>query len=108
MICTRKPRLRFRFETRSLLPSTATFYVAHPLHSLLTAFIRRKAKARRPSQFDSWRITISSPLRSAHPEYPTHHDPILTSSFASPFRIVRTSRRGATAPTRHSVGGGRE
>src|SRR5205823_9415847 len=77
-------------------------------HSLLTAFIRRKANGSRPSRFDSSRFAISSPPKSGHLKYPEYYDPILTSSFAFPFRFVRTSRRGGTAPTRHSVGGGRE
>src|SRR5436190_23795516 len=62
----------------------------------------------RPSRFDSRRFAISCPLKSAHLKYPTHHDPFLTPSFTSPFRFIRSSLRGAIAPTRHSVGGGRK
>jgi hypothetical protein len=69
--------------------------------------IRRKAKAE-PSRFDSCRPAVSSPLKSAHLKYPAHYDPILTSSFASTFRFVRTPLRGGNAPARQPAGGGGE
>src|SRR5215510_10124743 len=40
--------------------------------------------------------------------HPAHYDPILTSSFASPFRFVRTPVRGGTVPIRQSAGRGGE
>src|SRR5436309_14959526 len=61
-----------------------------------------------PSRLDSCRSAISSPLKSAHLKYPAHYDPILTSSFASSFRFVRTSLRRGTAPSRQPLGSGGE
>src|SRR5205807_6884649 len=58
-------------------------------------------------------LTLAAPrylLRLNHHtlKYPAHYDPILTSSFASPFRFVRTSLRRGTAPARQPAGGGGE
>src|SRR5947208_12425386 len=41
-------------------------------------------------------------------KYPAHYDPILTSSFASSLRFVRTSLRCGTAPARQPTGRGGE
>src|SRR4029077_4444094 len=38
-------------------------------------------------------------------KYPEHYDPILTSSFASPFRFVGTSPSRRPAPTPQPAGG---
>src|SRR5262249_34951851 len=53
-----------------------------------------------PDRFDSCRPAISSPLKSAHLKLSAHYDRIFMSSFASPFRFVRTSLLGGTAPAR--------
>src|SRR4029077_6712934 len=58
-------------------------------------------------------LTLAAPrylLRLNHHilKYPAHYDPILMSSFASPFRFVRTSLRGGTAPTRQPAASGGE
>src|SRR5438094_6963525 len=61
-----------------------------------------------PSRLDSCRPAISSPVKSAQLKYPAHYDPILTSSFSSSFRFVRTSLGSGTAPSRQPLGSGGE
>src|SRR6516162_7105926 len=59
------------------------------------------------NRFDSCPPAVSSPPTSIF-KSSAHYDPILTSSFDSPFRFVRTPVRGGTVPIRRFVGGGGE
>src|ERR1700719_1098331 len=76
---------------------------ATPKSGCLQRFVRR-------GQTD---LTLAAPryllsLNHHILKYPAHYDPILTSSFASPFRFVRTSLLRGTAPARQPTGGGGE
>src|SRR5205807_7365952 len=53
---------------------------------------------------------IANVLRSNHHilKYPARYGPIFTSSFASPFRFVRTSLLRGTAPAQQPTGSGGE